>query len=132
MWDASKHGDGPAEGGDDDGPSQVGEGEDVEGSADGKVALQGEGDDGEHVGVGGRLREERTQTAKFFSKSVRVLVPEDRQLIRKACRMDLNRLCPTQLFLVRYLEAFGEYFLMRDITLPRFKMLPCLRFCKMK
>ena len=77
MGDAGKHSDGPAEGGHDDGPSQVGEGEDVEGSADGKVALQGEGDDGEHVGVGGRLREERAQTAKFFSKCVRVLVPED-------------------------------------------------------
>ena len=88
VWDAGKHGNGPAEGGDDDGPSQVGEGEDVEGSADGKVALQGEGDDGEHVGVGGRLREERTQTTKLFSKCVRVLVPEDRQLVRKACRMD--------------------------------------------
>ena len=74
---AGKHGDGPTEGGDDGGPSQVGEGEDVEGSADGKVALQGEGDDGEDVGVGGRLREERAQTAKLLSKCVRVLVPED-------------------------------------------------------
>ena len=77
VGDAGKHSDGPAEGGHDDGPSQVGEGKDVEGSADGQVALQGEGDDGEDVGVGGRLREERTQTAKFFSKCVRVLVPED-------------------------------------------------------
>ena len=77
VWDAGKHGDGPTEGGDDDNPSQVGEGEDVEGSADGKVALQGEGDDGEHVGIGGRLREERTQTAKLLSKCVRILVPED-------------------------------------------------------
>ena len=77
VGDAGKHGDGPAERGHDDGPSQVGEGEDVEGSADGKVALEGEGDDGEHVGVGGRLREERTQTAKLLSKCVRVLVPED-------------------------------------------------------
>ena len=74
---AGKHGDGPTEGGDDGGPSQVGEGEDVEGSADGKVALQGEGDDGEDVGVGGRLREERAQSAKLLSKCVRVLVPED-------------------------------------------------------
>ena len=88
VWDAGKHGDGPTEGGDDDGPSQVGEGEDVEGSADGKVALQGEGDDGEHVGVGGRLREERTQTAKLLAKGVGVLVPEDGQLIGKACKMD--------------------------------------------
>ena len=77
MGYAGKHGDGPAEGGDDDGPSQVGEGEDVEGSADGQVALQGEGDDGEDVGVGGRLREERAQPAKLLSKRVRVLVPED-------------------------------------------------------
>ena len=77
MWDAGKHGDGPTEGGDDDGPSQVGEGEDVEGSADGKVALQREGDDGEDVGVGSRFREERAQTTKLLSKCVRVLVPED-------------------------------------------------------
>ena len=88
MGDAGKHGDGPAEGGHDDGPSQVGEGEDVEGSADGKVALQGEGDDGQDVGVGGRLREERTQTTKLLAKGVRVLVPEDGQLIGKACKMD--------------------------------------------
>ena len=74
---AGKHGDAPAEGGDDDGPSQVGEGEDVEGSADGEVALQGEGHDGEDVGVGGSLREERAQSAKLLSKRVRVLVPED-------------------------------------------------------
>ena len=77
MGYAGKHGDGPAEGGDDDGPSQVGKGEDVEGSADGQVALQGEGDDGEDVGVGGRLGEERPQPAELLSKRVRVLVPED-------------------------------------------------------
>ena len=77
MGDAGKHGDGPAEGGHDDGPPQVGEGKDVEGSADGEVALQGEGDNGEDVGVGGRLREERAQPAKLLTKRVRVLVPED-------------------------------------------------------
>ena len=53
VGDAGKHSDGPAEGGHDDGPSQVGEGKDVEGSADGQVALQGEGEDGEHARVGG-------------------------------------------------------------------------------
>ena len=78
VRDTGAHGDGPAEGGDDDRSSQVGEREDVERSADGQVALQREGHDGEHVGVGRRLREERPQATKLLAKRVRVLVPEDR------------------------------------------------------
>ena len=77
MGDAGKHGNGPTERGDDGGSSEIREGKDVEGPTDGQVALQGEGDDGEDVGVGGRLREERAQTTKLLSKCVRVLVPED-------------------------------------------------------
>ena len=78
---AGHHGHGPAEGGDEDGAPQVGEGEDVEGPADGQVALQGEGDDGEDVGVGGRLGEEGAEAAEGVAEDVRVLVPVYRQLV---------------------------------------------------
>ena len=81
MRDAGNHGNGPTEGGDDDGPSQVGEGEDVEGPADGEVALQGEGEDGEDAGVGGRLGEEGAEAAEGVAEDVRVLVPVYRQLV---------------------------------------------------
>ena len=86
MGDAGKHGNGPTERGDDGGSSEIREGKDVEGPTDGQVALQGEGDDGQDVGVGGRLREERTQTTKLLAKGVRVLVPEDGQLVGEACK----------------------------------------------
>ena len=84
VGDAGHHGHGPAQGGDDGGPAEVGEGEDVEGPADGEVALQGEGHDGQHAGVGGALRQEGAQAAEQLPEQVRVLVPEDRQLVRQA------------------------------------------------
>ena len=88
MGDAGEHGNGPTERGDDGGSFEIRERKDVEGPTDGQVALQGEGDDGQDVGVGGRLGEERTQTTKLLAEGVRVLVPEDGQLIGKACKMD--------------------------------------------
>ena len=93
VGDAGKHGNGPTERGDDGGSFEIRERKDVEGPTDGQVALQGEGDDGQDVGVGGRLREERTQTAKLLAKGVRVLVPEDGQLVGKACKMDWLAAC---------------------------------------
>ena len=92
MGDAGHHGHGPAEGGDDGGPAEVGEGEDVEGPADGEVALQGEGHDGQHAGVGGALRQEGAQAAEHVPEQVRVLVPEDRQLVRKAWCIEVRKL----------------------------------------
>ena len=48
-----QHGCDPADGGHQGSSLQVREGEHVEGPADGQVPLQGEGQDSQHVGVGG-------------------------------------------------------------------------------
>ena len=93
VGDAGHHGHGPAQGGDDGGPAEVGEGEDVEGPADGEVALQGEGHNGQHAGVGGALRQEGAQAAEHVPEQVRVLVPEDRQLVRQAWGVKLFNSC---------------------------------------
>ena len=53
VRDGGEEGDGPAEGGDDGGPLDVGHGEDVERGADGQVALQRERQDRQHRGVRG-------------------------------------------------------------------------------
>ena len=53
VRDRCEEGDGPAEGGDDGGPLDVGHGEDVERGADGQVALQRERQDRQHRGVRG-------------------------------------------------------------------------------
>ena len=73
---AGGQGHGPAGRGDEGGAPQVPQGEDVEGPADGQVALEGEGEDGEDAGVGGRLREEGAQAAEAVTEHVGVLVPE--------------------------------------------------------
>ena len=49
VGDRGQHGDGPAQGGHQHRPPQLGEGEHVEGPADGKEPLQGEGQDSQHV-----------------------------------------------------------------------------------
>ena len=53
VRDGGEEGAGPAEGGDDGGPLDVGHGEDVERGADGQVALQRERQDRQHRGVRG-------------------------------------------------------------------------------
>ena len=53
----------------------------IERPADGQVPLQGEGEDGQHVGVGGTLRQEGPNLTESLSKRVGVLVPVDTQLI---------------------------------------------------
>ena len=56
VRDGGEEGDGPAEGGDDGGPLDVGHGEDVERGADGQVALQRERQDRQYRGVAGAER----------------------------------------------------------------------------
>ena len=95
VRDGGEEGDGPAEGGDDGGPLDVGHGEDVERGADGQVALQRERQDRQHRGVRGAainiaitnnafhcyellfipFREERSNFTKCLSERVGVLVP---------------------------------------------------------
>ena len=53
VRDGGEEGAGPAEGGDDGGPLDVGHGEDVERGADGQVALQRERQDRQNRGVRG-------------------------------------------------------------------------------
>ena len=52
VGDAGKHGGEPAEGGDEGGPAQVGEGQQVERVADRQVALRGEREDCEDARIG--------------------------------------------------------------------------------
>ena len=96
VRDGGEEGAGPAEGGDDGGPLDVGHGEDVERGADGQVALQRERQDRQHRGVRGAaikpsqpmfsivicyellfipFREERSNFTKCLSERVGVLVP---------------------------------------------------------
>ena len=95
VRDGGEEGDGPAEGGDDGGPLDVGHGEDVERGADGQVALQRERQDRQHRSVRGTainiailtnvfhcyellfipFRKERSDFTKCLSKGVGVLVP---------------------------------------------------------
>ena len=96
MRDGGEEGAGPAEGGDDGGPLDVGHGEDVERGADGQVALQRERQDRQHRGVRGAaikpsqlmfsivicyellfipFRKERPNFTKCLSERVGVLVP---------------------------------------------------------
>ena len=101
VRDGGEEGDGPAEGGDDGGPLDVGHGEDVERGADGQVALQRERQDRQHRGVRGAaihtvnnlikkvniipFREKGSDLAKVFSKWIRVLVPVDGEFVWNTC-----------------------------------------------
>ena len=103
VRDGGEEGAGPAEGGDDGGPLDVGHGEDVERGADGQVALQRERQDRQHRGVRGAaiqtvsnlmihqkskylpFREKGSHLAKVFSEWIRVLVPVDGEFVWNTC-----------------------------------------------
>ena len=114
VGDAGKHSGNPAESRDEGGPPQVWEGEQVEGVADGQVALRGEGDDGEDARIGSAVAkgsfgcfeqvppfgEETSQTTEDAAEGPGVLMPIQQQLIGKTCNKSGN-IIPKRDFLMR-------------------------------
>ena len=86
MWNREEDSHRPAEGGDEGGPPDVGEGEDVERAADGKVSLQGEGEDGEDRGVAGPGK----MMVAVFRSMINILTPLRGMIVfyRKVLQME--------------------------------------------
>ena len=93
MGDWEEDSDSPAEGGDEGGPLDVGEGEDVERAADGEVSLQGEGEDGENRGVAspGRIMVEVFRIMNYVLTPLREMIVFYRKVLQMEKGIDASR-----------------------------------------